>query len=119
MRKSNKLLIVLALSFVIFGIVEAELRPADLSLIHGTIIAILVFMWCHAHASENGISSSSGYRLMAVFLPPIGVPLYFYRFYGFKSGSIKMAKAVAFAIVLLALYDIPFTIINPGTFQPG
>ena len=115
MKNSDKLLVVVLLSFALFGAVEGiQQENRDnaqaLSVIHSLVLTILTFAWCKAHSLEHGINSVGGYRLWAAILPPLGVPTYFYKYYGLKSGSKKVAKFIGFMLLSIAAYGIPYNI---------
>jgi hypothetical protein len=110
MKQLNIYLILIAISFLTSGILEAVYANLDLSFPHVILIAILVFVWCKEHALENNLNSSSGYRLFSAVIPIVGLPVYFFKFFGFKQGGIKTVKTILFSILVVCLYILPFYI---------
>lgn len=107
----NKILVLLLVSFVVAGIVENLSinghRPAyELAVVHAIAIAILLFAWCKAHARFNNIAEPGLSAILTGLIAPIGVPLYFYRGFGFKQGSIKTLKAIGFFLAAMLVYEI-------------
>lgn len=66
--------------------------------------AILLFKWCKAHAHASGITEPSGSAALCGLLAPVGVPLYFFRGFGFKKGMAGSAKAIGFYILFSLAY---------------
>lgn len=109
MNSSKRVLVVLFLSFAVSGVLEtlavsAEKDPQSIAFVHTFVIAILVFTWCGIHAKENSLGYPGGYRLLAALIPIIGLPVYFYRFFGFKHGTIKLLKLIAVTALYVAAY---------------
>ena len=109
MSRPGKVLLLLSLSFFVAGFLEYWLFGSVQSanyvvLAHTIIISVLSFCWCKFHVKYNDIPEPRGSAVLAGFIAPVGVPLYFFRAFGFKKGGIKTVKAVGFLIVLLAVY---------------
>jgi len=117
MKKSNKYLVVLFLSFIVFGFIEG-LYPAGgdnaraMGVIHTFIIAVLIFAWCDNHALENNVESTGGYRLLAAVFPPLGIPIYFFKCFGFKRGGFKVLISMGALVILVAGFGISYSIIQ-------
>ncbi len=116
-RESTKYLLWLLVSFVVVGAVEAHLPVEEstlspLALPHFIVSAVLLFSWCKSHALENRIVSSGGYRLVVAFLPAVGLPAYFFRFFGFRNGGLKILKSLGFFVLLIAGYVAPFVMLK-------
>ena len=107
MKTSNNYLIAMAVIAFIVGLGEILLGNINLKFIVGVANTILVFGWCKAHAIENNKTSFGGYRIFAALFPIIGVPVYLFKFFGFKHGVIKLLKAVLFAILTFGLLLLP------------
>jgi len=69
-----------------------------LYLIHVLLIAVLLFSWCGKHAEENDIVPPNGAQVLCGLIGLIGVPLYLFRAFGFKNGSIKFLIGIAFIL---------------------
>lgn len=63
--------------------------------------AVILFGWCKAHARKLGVVEPTGSALLCGIVPPVGVPLYFYRTFGFKQGTVKTLKALGFLVLLI------------------
>ncbi len=93
----------------IFGIAEAFL-PQDgsgyspLTLPLWVAFAILLFNWCKAHSQTSGIKEPTGSAMLCGLFAPIGVPLYFFRGFGFKKGLTGIVKAIAFYFLFALTY---------------
>ncbi len=115
MTKSQIIVAVLVTTFLISGITEAvwpSLTGAAF-LIHIVVIACLLFWWVGEHASEQGlVERPFGARVLAALIPLIGLPYYFYRSYGFQSGTIKLLLAIVLLVVSAALYMVPFYVVD-------
>jgi hypothetical protein len=110
MTRATILLLVLAATFLIGGILEPFLpHPGqpfnEASAIHSFVIAVLVFAWCKAHAAQRNTAPPSGSVLVAAILPPIGVPLYFFRSMPWRQASIATLKAIGYLFVVAALFQ--------------
>jgi hypothetical protein len=108
MKQSNLVLTIIALSFAVTGAIENFLpneTQQTSAVIHGLFISILSFMWCKFHSKELQVKTPTGSGLMCGLLPIIGAPVYFYRAFGFKSGSFKSLKMVTYAISLILIYS--------------
>lgn len=116
MKPSHKIALALVISFLISGAIDSYFlysrNMVDVTYVpHIAIIGVLLFMWCRAHAKENNIKDTGGKPLFCALLGAVGVPYYAYKCYGFKRGSILLAKAFAallLAVVLVAGTDILF-----------
>lgn len=113
MKTSRIILGALVLSFFLSGTVEA-LWPflSDATFfIHGFTIAFLVFWWVGEHASEQGLAAPpNGSKFLSAFIPPVGLPYYFYRGYGVKLGTVKLGLSILTFAFASALYLTPFYI---------
>jgi hypothetical protein len=128
MTKENILLLVLGASFFIAGVVEA-LEPSSsqpmgsIAVVHTVIIAIISFAWCKAHAASRGIIPPSGSALLVGLLPPVGVPVYFFRSMPWKTALLATLKAIGFLALALALSEaglfVTEYIVGPPTASIG
>lgn len=100
----------LFLSFVLAGIVEGAAPvgaewPLAFEFTHSLLIAILLFVWCGEHASENNISPPGGSKILAAFFPPLGIPYYTLAGFGIKEGGLMLIKAILFFVLCTASYS--------------
>lgn len=111
---SRRIIILIWLSFFVFGILEAILptRANALSFIHAFILIVGAVFWCAYHAEENEIKIPRGSILLNVLIPIIGVPYYLLRGYGFKGGGLKLLRFFGFMIISVSLYFIPVELIE-------
>ncbi len=116
-QQSTKLLFWLALSFLAAGIIEGYLPNSGsglgpLYLPHTVLIAVLTFAWCKSHARENNVVSPGSYPVLCAIFPPLGVPVYFFKFFGFRNGGTKVLKSFGFFIIVGASYIVPYSILK-------
>lgn len=116
-RESTKYLIWLAISFLVAGVVEGYLTNAGgtfgpVYLLHAVVISVLTFAWNRNHAIENNVASALRYPAFAALLPPLGIPLYFFRFFGLKQGVLKVLKAAIFFVFLGIIYLLPYVVLQ-------
>ncbi|MCL2913075.1 hypothetical protein L2725_04645 [Shewanella corallii] len=108
MKSSYKTVLVMALSIVLSSLVDdyflATTGQSDVSFpINSLFIAFCLFIWCKQHGRENGIAELKIYPLLCAIISFVGIPIYAYKFYGFKQGSILLAKALGvFALTIIA-----------------
>jgi hypothetical protein len=73
MNRTTSLLLILAFTFLIGGILE-PLSPNpgqpfnEASVIHSFVIAVLIFAWCKAHAMQRNATPPSGSVIIAASL---------------------------------------------------
>ena len=111
-KESNLYLIGMIASFLFAGIIEGyfDFEGADAStasITHTVLFMFLIWGWCKMHAMENNIGDVGGYFIFAALFPPIGMPIYFVKFFGLKKGIIKILKAIGFSFILIVCYFIP------------
>lgn len=114
MAYSRKIIILIWLSFFVFGSLEATLNAQanGLSLIHGFMLIVGAVFWCAYHAEENEIKIPRGSILLNVLLPIVGIPYYLLRGYGFKNGGLKLLRFFGFIMIATLLYFIPLEFIG-------
>ena len=110
MKKSHIILIILLTSFFISGSIEAYYPQAsEMSyFIHTFTIAIMLFWWVGEHSNENHIFAPKGSKLLSGFIAPIGLPYYFFKGFGFKSGLVKLILCILILVLCVFIYSIPF-----------
>jgi hypothetical protein len=59
------------------------------------------FGWCLAHARKHGNKPQVLMAALSGFIPPIGIPVYFYSNFGFKTGSIKLFLTLLYFFLLI------------------
>ncbi len=116
-QQSTKLLVWLALSFLLTGIIEGYLPDngndlGPLYFPHTILIGILTFAWAKNHATENDVISPGRYPILCALFPPLGVPIYFFKFFGFLGGGMKILKSLGFFFVTGACYLVPYSILK-------
>lgn len=117
MKNSNTYIILCLVIFFINGIFTAigfesssfylGMRIASL-----VIIGLFVFAWCTFHAAENNVGYTGLYRFLAAIFPIPGVPIYLFRFFGFKRGGVMFIKSVLVFAVFIVFYKVPILITN-------
>ena len=103
MKKSHKILTITALSIAASATLESLVPPGDtrgIEIVHTFFLAIMAFIWCKSHIQERGIEEPRGSSALCALFVIIGAPLYFYRGYGFKQGSIMFLYFIGLCIVL-------------------
>jgi hypothetical protein len=109
MKRSTLLLVLLAGSYVIAGLLEPLSLPrgevySPYTLVHALVGAVLIYAWCRAHSQERQTSPPVGAAILSAFLPPIGLPYYMLRSYPFPRAAFGIGKAIAFFALSLALF---------------
>ena len=114
MRSSRKIIIGLLLTFIASGSLDAFFPKdsAELGLLHGFIILGLIFWWLDLHAMENGVAIPKGSKILTLFFPPLGLPYYFYKGYGFKRGAYLILIALLLSVVAVCMYVLGFGATN-------
>lgn len=119
MRTSRQQLTVFLLLF--YGSAAVDLFVPRMSNTVNTILtfafATILYFWVREHSKENGISPPKGARMFSAVFPPLGVPYYLLKGFGVKKGSVRIAAAIAYILVLfggyLGLVSLPLA------FQPN
>ena len=114
MAYSRRIIILIWLSFFVFGSLEALLpaKANGLSFIHGFMLIVGAVFWCAYHAEEHQIRIPRGSILLSVLLPIVGIPYYLLRGYGFKTGGLKLLRFFGFLVIGILLYLIPLELID-------
>ena len=68
---------------------------------------LFAFIWCTEHAIENNKSTGVFYRILAALFPLIGISIYLFKFFGFKTGGTKTLQVILFFILCISLYLLP------------
>ncbi len=115
--KSTECLLWILFTSVIAGIIEGYM-PIDrrgyslVTLPYVITFAVLTFLWCRSHAFESNITFSHSYPAFAALFPPLGVPTYFFRFFGFRKGGMKVLKSIGFLFVMIICRHLPVIILK-------
>ncbi|MGQ9427706.1 hypothetical protein ACXYTJ_14560 [Gilvimarinus sp. F26214L] len=115
MKKSGIIAGTLVGTFLVSAIVEARWPLlAEAALVtHVFVIAFMLYWWVGQHALEQGLTSPpAGAKLSAALIAPIGLAYYFYRGYGFQSGTIKLMLAIVLFVLSSVLYMVPFYVVQ-------
>ena len=117
MSASNKYLLWLWLSFVLAGLLEHYYPQGTedargIAVAHSFLIMFLIFAWCGHHAVENDIGSVGVFKIFAAILPPVGVPVYFFKYFGLKRGGVLTMKALGVLLVLAVSSAVPYAVIS-------
>ena len=107
--QANLLVAVFALSWFAAGIIEPQLEaqgraPSEIVLPHAVALGVLAFAWCRAHATSRGILPPAYAPLVAGLAWPIGIPMYFFRAFPWRTALIGVAKAFGILVVSAGLY---------------
>ena len=108
MKLSYTLLSIISVSFIVAGSLETLFPNIEQTsyVIHSILIGVLFFSWCGAHASESIIKQPTGAKLLSGLFPPIGVPYYLFKAFGFKQGCIKLILGILWFIFSTLLYAL-------------
>lgn len=110
-RQPTKTLLYIAGVFLVMGVIDPHLPgntsdPSPLALVYALVFAVLIFQWCKADAKLRGVELPTGLSVLAAFLAPIGVPVYFFFTMRFVQAVFATAKATAFLVALLGIYSL-------------
>jgi hypothetical protein len=108
MNTSNKLLMALAASFVVDGVIEALLASSssDLrasTLVHGAIIGVLCYLWVRADGVRRSCVPPGRSALYAGLFPIVGIPAYFFRTRDARQALFATGKALIIFVGLSAI----------------
>ena len=109
MTSSRKFVVGMLLLWGITGLIEPHTPNAgepfnEIAVVQMVVWAVLMFGWVKAHAKQNQISPPAGAPLLAALLPPLGVPYYAFRGYGFLRGAKLVGLSLLMMIVMFAVY---------------
>lgn len=108
MPRTRFLLLLIAGTFLVAGLADPFMPPAGrlaalTGLAHGILFTVLCYLWCKADAGERGTPHVGGAAL-AAFIPPIGLPVYFFRTRTVGKAFVSIGKSVLFVAASLAIY---------------
>jgi hypothetical protein len=109
MKSCHKTVLLLCLSFIVSGIIDqiylSSFGEPDITWFpHTFLITIGVFIWCKKHAREHNIEKIGLYPLGVALLNIVVLPVYAYRHFGWRNGSVLLSKSLFALIVSFALY---------------
>ena len=115
MKTSWKFALFAALTFPIAGILEGIYpRLQEVMFVpQSLIIGIALYIWCGVHAVENGYAPNTRFKILCFLFALVGVPLYLFKTFGFKSGG----KKVLIALSMLAVAGITYELTYEITYQ--
>lgn len=106
-------LILLALGFLFSGLVDAlsafQNPMASYMALSGWS-AILIFLWCRAHAAQRRVKVSRATAMFAALVAIVGVPLYFFLTMPLRNAAVALLKAACFLLLVLALHRIGYSL---------
>ena len=101
----------MAASWAVAGLVEPHIPDAGQPLnavgaAQSIAMAVLVFCWVKTHARAQAITPPAGATILAALLPPIGIPYYAFRGFGFGKGAKLTGLALLTFIGLVLIYAV-------------
>jgi hypothetical protein len=103
MPRTAQVLVALAVSFAIYGLLEPLVprqRIQALLVGHGIVIGFLCYAWVKAEAAQRNMVAPGRSALWAGLFPLLGLPIYFFRTRPPIQALLATAKA---ALVLVGL----------------
>jgi len=97
--------VVIVTSFVDFYWYQGESIAKYMEPIIYLLGALTLFWWSKKHSEENSIDASNRTHFFSAILPIIGVPIYFFRYFGLKKGGEKFLLSIGYLIVAFLLYS--------------
>ena len=112
LNESQKYLVWLAVTSAVAGLIDGFFPESEtarrVARLHSFLICVLVWAWCGMHALEHGHGTGGGYRLFAALLPPVGIPAYLVKYFGWRGGVRRSVKALGFFVLMVLCYLAPF-----------
>ena len=108
MRRSRWLLILIAAAGTLDGAAvgdPANAGPVGIVLwfVFGIAIPALIYSWCKTDIAERNIPYPAGVPVLLVFLPAVGLPLYFFVTRSPLRAAAGLAKSIIFVAACLML----------------
>ncbi|HET6552972.1 MAG TPA: hypothetical protein VFG49_05470 [Dyella sp.] len=115
MKTDQKLVIAMATIWLIAGVVEPHLPHAgqplnEVGIAQSFVLVILLFAWCKAHAVSHQITAPKAAALLVGIIPPVGIPYYFFRGFGWREGVRGSLCAAGCLMGFVALYFASFAL---------
>ena len=115
MPRTNKLLLLLALSFAVDGLLQPFVPQQALRgvvLLHGVLIGVFCYLWAKAEAAERNSVAPGRSALWAGIFPLLGVPIYFWRTRPPGAASLAIGKATLLLVALFATDGLLSTLVE-------
>ena len=109
MRRSSQLLLIVFVSFVAAGVIDASVTAKSaraFSLMHGILCSVFAYMWIKAEAIERGSFSPGRSALWAGLFPIVGIPIYLFCTRAWKPAFKGCAWFFVFLFALAASFGI-------------
>ena len=110
MAKKNIYLMLILVVIFISTIIDVKIETgvykhyqSGFFIVPAILIMFLVFAWCIEHAKHFEIELPRGAAFLSALVPYVGVPIYFFRGFGFKNGLFKTIKSIGFLILNLVV----------------
>lgn len=109
MNRPRRVLLALALSFVVAGVLSPIVPQAAgksysaVDVAHALLIGALCYTWCRADGLERGVLPPGRSALVAGLFPLLGVPIYFLRTRPFAKALLASLGAIAFLVACTML----------------
>ena len=113
MRRDRLLVIVIALTWVVAGVIDPHLsdagQPAQATMFPQAVaLSVLLFAWCKSHAVANFIKPPAAAPLLVGLVAPLGIPYYAFRAFGLRRGAVICLLALLVAIGCFVLYALSY-----------
>jgi hypothetical protein len=113
MTRPRKFVLAMLAVWAVTGLIEPHTpHPGEpfneIALVQIVVWAVLLREWVKAHASMNNLEPPTGAPLFAAVLPPLGVPYYAFRAFGFLRGLKLVSLALLAMILMFGVYLIMF-----------
>ena len=107
MNRPNVLVAMLLASFFLAGLFEPKFLPRSptaAEIAEYCVSTFLVFAWCKADAVHRGIRPPIGAPVLCAFVPPLGLPYYFFRTRPWRSALLGLLKALGIFVLTAMLF---------------
>ena len=106
MHAFHKLLMLFAVSFFVSGAFDGYFPQFENvnALMHGLFICFMLFALCTEHINKHEVSPPKGSKILCALIPPIGVPYYSWKSFGFKIGTVKVLYSIIFFAFSMVVY---------------
>ena len=113
METDKRLVVAMAVTWLVAGAVEPHLPNAGqpfnpVGTAQSLVLAFLFFAWCKAHAAKHHIAPPAAAALLVGIIPPVGIPYYFFRGFGWREGIRGSLIATSCLIGFIVLYFMSF-----------
>jgi hypothetical protein len=113
MTRPRKFVLAMLAVWALTGLIEPHTPHAgepfnEIAYFQIVVWAILLREWVKAHASMNNLKPPTGAAIFAAVLPPVGVPYYAFRAFGFFRGLKLVGLALLAMILMFGAYLVMF-----------